>query len=299
LQLAWIGRRGTQLETLGPPGNYRGIDLSADGGRVALHRHDGNGGDVWIMDLSGRATKLTFDATQDNSAPIWSPDGTRIAYATLRNGKWAIFQQPANNTGTDERLVDSDRATVPVSWPSSPDAIVYDIVDAKTLTDLWLLPFTGDRKPVPVVNNPGSQSHGQVSPDGKWLVYQSIESGRNEVYVQQFPSGSGKVQVSTQGGVFPRWRRDGRELFFMSQTSGGKMMAVEVNPSGSAFEAATPTELFDSGYVNISHAVPRYHPYVVSPDGQRFLIPRPVAATGSTELPIVVVENWREELKQR
>src|SRR5262245_24887589 len=298
VQMVWLDRQGKQSETVGPPGNYRGIDLSPDGTRVAAHRHDGNGGDIWITELSrGTTSRFTFDA-QDSSSPVWAPDARRIDHGSFRNGKGGLYQKLSNGTGPEEKLLESDVATLPVSWSPDGQSIVYSVLDPKASTDQWMLPLSGDRKPVPLLHMSFQESHGQVSPNGKWLAYYSNETGRTEVYVQSFPQGTGKWQVSTNGGVFPRWRRDGRELFYMSQALHGKMMAVDVKSSGSAFEATAPKELFDPVYLNLSHAGP-YHTYAVSPDGQRFLIPRSPSTDQQTTAPIVVVLNWMEELKQR
>jgi serine/threonine-protein kinase len=173
--------------------------------------------------------------------------------------------------------------------------------DPKRLVDLWTLPLSGDRTAVPLMMTPFSETHAQVSPDGKWLAYESNETGPPEIYVRPFPTGDSKWQISTGGGLaglFPRWRGDGRELFYMDNASGGKLMAVDVRSSGSAFEAGTPRALFDSGYVNLGNHPGYYHTYDVSPDGQRFLIPRP--ATSTTEVvspPIAVVLNWAEGIR--
>ena len=294
LQMAWFDRQGKQVEAVGPAGNYRGLDLAPDGKRVAAHRHDGNGGDIWVTDLSRSTTsRFTFDASQENASPIWSSDGTRIVYGSIRNRKWGLYQKSANNAGTEERLVESDATTLPMSWSPDGNSIVYEVLDQKTSNDLWVLPLSGDRKPSQLLHTPFTESHGQISPDGKWLAYYSNETGRNEVYVQPFPSGAGKWQISTNGGFFPRWRRDGRELFYMTLASGGKMMAVDVGSSGSTFEAGSPKELFDSPYINLTHAAGAYHTYAVSADGQRFLIPHPPSGdNASVTMPIAVVENW-------
>jgi len=294
LQMAWFDRHGKQVEAVGPPGNYRGVDLAPDGQHVAAHRHDGNGGDIWVTDLArGTTSRFTFDASQENSSPIWSPDGATIAYASVRNGKPGIYRKPANNAGVEERLIEfeSQNPISLMSWSPDGRAIVYDVVDPKTREDLWILPLSGNREPSAFMNTTFNQTKGQISRDGKWIVYTSNETSPNEIYVQSFPAGAGKWQVSTNGGVFPRWRADGRELFYMTVATGGKMIAVEVQSNSSTFEARSPRELFDSSYVNLPHAAP-YQTYAVSADGQRFLIPVPSSVGSDTAFPIAVIENW-------
>jgi len=299
LQMVWVDRQGKAVETVGAEGNYRGIDLAPDGKRIAAHRHDEQGGDVWLSDLSrGTTPRFTFDPSQENASPIWSPDGHAIAFSTVRNGKWSLYQKPSNGAGTEERLVESDIQILPVSWAAGGQALVYVAIDPNTRADLWLLPLSGDRKPVPLLRTPFNESHAQISPDGKLFAYYSDESGLNEIYVRPFPPGVGKWQVSTSGGQFPRWRGDGHELFYMSQISYGKLMAVDVKFTGTTFEAGTPKALFDSGYLNVGHSG-YYHTYAVSQDGQRFLIPRPPAssAAATDSPPIVVVLNWAVGLR--
>ena len=294
LQMVWVDRQGKAVETVGPaqPQNYRGLDLAPDGKRIAAHRHDGQGGDIWITELSrGTTSRFTFDASQDASSPIWSPDGRSIVFGANRGGKWGLYQKPSNGSGNEEKLIESDNQILPMSWAPDGRSLVYWAIDPKTQQDLWLLPVSG--KPSPFANTPFNESHGQISPDGKWLAYHSTESGTSEVYVRPFPAGPGKWQVSTGGGVFARWRGDGRELFYMSSASTGKLMAVDVKSTGTTLEAGTPKALFDTGYINLLHTG-NYHTYAVSPDGQRFLIPRPPASStvDSGSAPIAVVLNW-------
>jgi Tol biopolymer transport system component len=301
--MAWFDRQGKQVEAVGPLGNYRGIDLAPDGRHVAAHRHDGNGGDIWVTDLSRSTTsRFTFDASQENSSPIWSPDGTRIVYASFRGGKSGLYEKLANNAGTEERIFESDNTTVPMSWSPDGSSIVYLVIDPKTGWDLWMLPLSGGATPSPLLRTPFNESHGQISPDGKWLAYYSNETGRTEVYVRPYPRGAGKWQISTNGGVLPRWRRDGRELFFTSNLTGGKMMAVDITSAGTTFEAGTPKELFDSPFIGIQHigilpGSAAYHAFAVSADGQRFLIPHPPSGSTTGLTPIAVVENWAAGLK--
>jgi eukaryotic-like serine/threonine-protein kinase len=301
LQLSWFDRAGKPVETFGTPGAYRGVDVSPDGTRIAVHRHDGKGGDIWLFESARRTmSRFTFDASQDNSAPVWSPDGSRIAYGSLRNGKWGIYLKPGNGIGREELVVEPDLPQVPMGWSLDGKSIVYLVYGRNGSVDQWVLPLAGDWKPVPFFPSPFRQSHSQISPDGNWLAYASNETGRFEIYVRPFPNGEGKWQISTGGGIFPRWRRDGRELFYMGAPSLGKMISVKVNPAGPTFAFGDPTELFDSGYVELGHVGLNYHTYAVSPDGQRFLIPRPVSTGGgeAASAPITVVLNWTAGLKK-
>src|SRR5262249_6920915 len=212
--LAWFDRSGKLIEQVASPGSYRGVDLSPDGKRLALHRHDGNGGDVWVLDLTqGAMSRLTFDSSSDNSTPVWSPDGKRIAFASQRKGKWGIYVKAADGTGNEELLVESGVAKSPTSWSPDGKFLVYTVVDPKGGGDQWIIPLTGDRKPFPLLQN---SFRAQISPDGKWIAYVSAETRRNEIYVTSFPRGEGKWQLSTNGGTLPRWRSDGKELYFMT-----------------------------------------------------------------------------------
>jgi Tol biopolymer transport system component len=303
VQLAWYDRSGKRLETVGPTGNYRGVDLSPDGKRVAVHRHDGNDGDIWVFEPRGTVTRLTFDASQENVSPIWSPDGRFIAYGSTRNGKVGLYRKPSDGTGAEELLVESEIQKIPAAW-SADNHIVYWLYD-KGGVDQWLLSLA-DRKSTPLMNSKFYESHSQISPDSKWIAYVSDQTGRPEIYVRPFPSGEGRWQVSTAGGNFPRWRADGKEMFYFNSTNPGgtaaKVMAVSVQSKGTTFEAATPHELFDSGYYDLPHIGKtgnNYHTYAVSPDGQRFLIPRPAANSADlAPSPITVVLNWTSMLKQ-
>jgi Tol biopolymer transport system component len=203
---------------------------------------------------------------------VWSPDGTQIAYGSLRAGKWAIYRKASNGASDEERLFESDVPVLPDSWSSDGRFIVFSSGDVRASADLWALPLTGDRKPVPILRAPFQESHAQVSPDAKWVAYESNETGRMEIYVRPFPSGAGKWQLSTNGGSWPRWRRDSREVFYMVATSGisgtgisgGKLMSVDVNIRGSTFEVGSPHELCDTGYINFP-STGRYHTFASRP----------------------------------
>ncbi len=223
------------------------MELAPDGKRIALHRHDGNGGDIWMLDSpQGPMSRLTFDATQDNSTPIWSPDGKRIAFGSQRNGKWGLYVKLADGAGNEELLLESYLQKAPMSWSPDGKFIVYSVDDPKTGQDAWVLPLAGDRKPFPILQTPFAQAWQQISPDGKWLAYTSQETGRDEIYIRPFPNGAGKWQISTkEGSSFPRWRQDGKVLFYLGAASGGKVTAVEIRAAGSSIDHGVPRELFD------------------------------------------------------
>ncbi len=303
LQLVWLDRQGKTVETVGPPANYRGVDLAPDGTRIAAHRHDGTGGDVWITEFSrGATSRFTFDASQENASPIWSPDGRDIAYGSRRVGKYGLYRRPSNGAGNEEVLLEpsSLMPLMPMSWSADGKSIVYGTLGTKTRRDMWLLPLNGNRKPVALLDSPFDEARSSLSPDGKWLAYDSNESGRQEIYVRPFPSGAGKWQVSTSGGASPRWRRDGRELFFSGTTVGaaGRLFAADVKAEGPTFVPGAPRELFRVDMLQPPHEP--YHAYAVSADGQRFLFALPVSSLSEPAVPspIAVVLNWVQGLRK-
>ena len=272
--LRWLPRSGNGEEAAAP-GGWAGVDVSPDGKRAAVHRHEGEGGDLWIFETGNTTpSRFTFDASQDNSSPVFSPDGTRLAFSSRRNGKYGIYVKPADNTRAEELLIELERSAMPMSW--SGDRIVYWTRDPKTGGDIWSVSANpaGDNKPVAILQTQADERNPQVSPDGKWIAYSSNETGRSEVYVRPYPEGSGRIQVSVSGGVYPRWRRDGRELYFMNLVILGSMMASEIQTSGASIRREVPRALFQTLYSGEIHEWGESHPYGVSRDGQRFLIPQ-------------------------
>ena len=265
-QLTWFDRTGRQLGTIGPPAAYSVIRLSPDEKRIALQRLDDEKGtfDIWLIELTrGTPTHLTFDPANDLS-PIWSPDGTRIAFASNREGTPNLYQKLSSGAGNDELLFKSGDAKLPNDW--SPDGRYILYQERSPSWDLWVLPLFEERKPVIFLQTDFAESYGRFSPDGRWITYVSNESGKREVYVRGFPASGGQWQISNGGGEQPHWRRDGKELFYVSPDK--ELMAVEVNGSSGTFEAGIPKALFELGI----NSTDRFSDYEVTRDGQRFLV---------------------------
>jgi len=191
---------------------------------------------------------------------------------------------------------------IPQSWAPDGKTIVYQTVAGETGNDLWLLHLDGDRKASPLVTEKGNQVLGQISPDGKWLAYQSSETSRNEIYVVPFPSPAGiKYQVSNNSGRAPRWRHDSRELIYIDDQR--VFWSVDIHASGSKLDPGLPKSLFNSSLLFPAHPGGAYFPFAVSGDGQRFVVQYPASSTPVAEnpgtFPIVVVLNWLQDLKQR
>lgn len=239
-------------------------------------------------------TRFTFDPAIDNNA-VWSPDGNRVAFRSNRSGPFDLYERTASGTGVDQPLLTSPQFKMPLDWSPDGRFLLYHTV--ATSTDLWALPLTGDRKPFPVVQTPFTERNGQFSRDGRWVAYDSNESGRYEVYVQPFPGPGGKWQMSTTGGVTPRWRRDGRELFYVAPDGAIMAAPVRISTDGRALERGVPTRLFRVPIVfggsppdNVKQQ------YDVTPDGQRFLIN--VSSEEASVAPITVVLNWTAALEK-
>ncbi len=317
-QLDWIDRGGRVLDTPGPAGIYRGIEASPDGKRIAAHRHAAAGGDIIVIEPRGSTTSLTFDASRHNSSPIWSPNGDRIAYAALAKGKWGLYQNLSSGSGTEELLYESELPKAPMSWSPDGKRIVFWTNDPKNGGDLWVLTLE-DKKAAPLISSPFNETRGQISPDGKWIAYTSNSTGRNEVYVQPFPAGSGRYQISFHGGDWPRWRGDGKELFYHAIATapdapsanslfrGGSLLSAAVTVKGGVFEPESPKEIVRTLGVNEPHSGGDYQMYAVSADGKRILTFQLVTASGAAPgdtggaeppLSITVATNWAAALKK-
>ena len=291
-ELVWFDRDGKRLESVGEPADYDHPRLSHDGRRLAVVVTDNQTSDtdIWLYDLPRRTkTRFTFGPAI-NIFPVWSPDDTRIVFASNRNGIHGLYQRLTSGAGGDELLLDSKTsARYPTDW-SAEGRIAFQFYDtkAKTGVDLGVL-SVADAKPVTLLSTPFEEWAPEFSPDGRWLAYCSTESGKFEVYVQAFPGPGGKWQVSTGGGVFPRWRRDGKEIFYLGADK--KLMAAEVK-AGSGFEVGTPRVLFQT-QVKWSDFGRQYD---VSLDGSRFLV-NTLVDEGKTEA-VTIVQNWTAALRK-
>jgi len=292
-QMVWFDRKGVKLGTIGEAGVYTNPALSPDGTKVAVGLLDPkvNTRDIWVYHLKrGTGSRLTFDPA-DDLAPAWSPDGSRIMFTSTRKGQRDIYQKPANGLGTTELVFESKQQAKSINdW--SPDGR-YAIYDTTNLHNLWTLPLFGERTPFAFVQGSFDAKSAQFSRNGRFVAYRSNETGRYEVYVQTFPEHGGKWQVSTSGGIEPTWRRDGKELFYLGPDN--KVMAVDVKTDPAQFEAGVPKPLFQVQLIG-GGGVWRNR-YVVSPDGQRFLMLVPAAEAKPS--PITVVVNWPALLKKQ
>jgi len=291
-QLAWFDRSGKQVATLGGMDAAAfNLELSPDGRRVALDRLTNTNRDVWLMDAArGVPSRFTVDANSD-IMPVWSPDGERIIFTSNRDRNFALYQKASSGAGRDEVLFESDASKYPQDVSQDGRFLLFRSPSPKTGIDLWALPLTGDRKPFPVAQASFEEREGQFSPDAKWMAYQSNETGRFEIYVQAFPQAGGKWRVSTGGGTQPRWRRDGKEMFYIGLD--GKLMAVPIRLGArdQGVEAGTPLALFATRLQVGVVAVTQKQQYAVSPDGQRFLMNRDTEDT--TTPPATLILNWK------
>jgi serine/threonine protein kinase len=291
-QLLWYERDGKQTTVVGAPALYAQIQLSPNGERLATAIFDLQTGspEIWIYELSRDVPiRFTFDPDFDAS-PIWSPDGSRIVCRSSRKGHYDLYQKVSSGAGSDEILLESEENTTPSSWSADGRFIAYINANVKgnTQNDIWILPTFGDVKSFPFLQTRANEIDAQFSPDGSWIAYVSDESGTNQVYIAPFPTPGGKWQVSRGGGAEPRWRGDGKEIFFLSPDN--KLMAVALNAKESNLEVGNSQPLFDVHPAN----PPGYH-YDVTSNGKRFLVD---TTKDGNSAPLALVVNWTADLKR-
>jgi Tol biopolymer transport system component len=294
VELTWFDRSGNRLSTLGPAAQFSNPALSPDGKWIATGRRDTQGGrDLWIFDFGrGTNTRLTFDPA-DELNPAWSPDGKQIAFTGTSRHHRDIYVMDAHGTRAPELLLESATDKNVEQWSPDGKYLVYNSGTSQGAPqNLYVLPLFGDHKPIVMLTSPFISDMGQISPNGKWLAYRSNESGTSEVYVLAFapndPAARRKWRISTDGGMEPQWRADGKELFYLN---GSTLMSVDIKGDGRELEAGLPKVLFDTILTsNITR-----NRYTVSRDGQRFLMVTMPKDQVHPEIHVLV--NWEATLR--
>jgi serine/threonine-protein kinase len=286
--LVWVDRTGKEEPISAPPRAYEHPRLSPDGTHVLLS----SGGDLSIWDLRhATLTRLTLDPDH-GSFPVWTPDGRHVVFTTKRNLWW----QAADGSGKAERLTTSENAQFPTGVAPDGSALLFYEITPTMGRDLFQLSLDGAHRVTPLLQTKFDERNGIVSPDGRWLAYDSDSSGQFEVYVRPFPNvGGGQWQVSTTGGARPLWARSGKELFYASPD--GSLLTVSAESNGALWHAGAPKKLLDGRYFTGGGTLSRT--YDVVRDGQRFLmIKGPGTDAGTTPPALIVVQHWDEELKR-
>jgi Tol biopolymer transport system component len=299
-QLSWFDRNGRRISNVGQPGDYADIQLSADDRRVAVTRVESRTAvsNILTIDLaSGVASPLTFEPYV-NAQPIWSPDGNELVFRSQSEIPAPMFRRAASGAGRGamilrprEALSEAGPNVFPTDWSRDGRFILFHGSFPQTGYDVWVLPMTGDRKPRPLVRTNGDDLLGRFSPDSRYVAYSSDESGRSQVYVQSFPEGDGRWQISADGGAEPRWRADGHELYFIAADR--RLMAAPVSTTAS-FQHGAPVPLFQTRISTFAN--PFRTSYAVARDGQRFLINTPADNTPTPSITVLV--NWTGLLKK-
>jgi serine/threonine protein kinase len=291
--LKWADRSGNVVERINSPGIVMNAALSPDGRRVAWF----NAGDIWLYDLTSRTpSRFTFDRANDFAA-IWSPDARRIVFGSNRSGVFDLYVKDATGAGSDELLLSTPEPKLPTDWSSDGKFVLFRSLNPKTTFDIWALSMA-DRKPVPIARTPFEERDGQFSPDGKWIAYQSNESGRFEAWVRPFPASGSDVkpderwQFTTGGATQVRWGHDGKEIFYVAPDGHLMAMPVSVEPGGRAVSHGAPVSLFQVGVQPYSGgtALPWY---VISRDSQRFLTT--TFPQSLSNIPIRLLLNWHPQ----
>jgi serine/threonine protein kinase len=298
--LAWFDRSGKALGTMGPP-DENGLSsptLSPDGSRAAVHRIVEGNVDIWLVD-DVRSARLTFDAALDRY-PIWSSN-ERVVFDSDRTGTRSLYQKASSGAGAEDRLVESPQDKLANDWSPDGRFLLFQSIDPQTGRDLWVLPTEGSGKPWVFLKTAFSERFGQFSPDGRWVAYMSNESGREEIWVRPFAKrpadveskqAGGQWQVTTAGGAFPRWRADGKELYYIGPV--GQMMAVPITATGGTLASGASVTLFPTRIWGGGTETGIGRQYDVTRDG-RFLIN---SVLDDVSAPITLLQHWQPDLKR-
>lgn len=287
-----VDRHGDSAEQIGPVAPYGSFALSPDNSRLAYEMlsDQQNIADIWVRDLKRNvASRLTF-GSGINGWPIWNHDGTKVLFTSNRTaGRFCVMQRNANGTGTEEVILANDSLDVSAT-DASLDGSRLVLSIASNNEDLWIY-STATGKTDPLLSQPYSEQRGVFSPDGRFLAYQSNETREAEIYIRELGPTGGKWQISTEHGRCPKWRADGKELYYT--TYDYDFMAVPISYD-KGLEIGTPVKLFNYRYVFSGTST--LYPYAPTSDGKRFYILSPTDQSGSSEF--VIVQNWLEELKK-
>jgi Tol biopolymer transport system component len=286
VQLLWLDRSGKQVGIVADKlTNLQGARLAPQGDRIALQIDSGMN-DIWVLDLvRGVRTRLTFGPVA-NSNPVWSPDGKWIAHLSKRGDHFDIYRKQSDGSNGEELLVSSDTSILPDSWAHDGKSLVYTKHYSSDHQEIWVVPTQGEHNSRMVIPR---GSHGDLSPDGRWLAYQSGESGSFEIYVVPLGGGQGKWQVSSDGGMAPRWSSDGKELYYFETSASGTIFAVPVKDAGGALQFGAAQPLV-TGWTILTGPL-----YDVSPDGKKILLDRIVQQVSPS---ITVITNFPSILKK-
>jgi dipeptidyl aminopeptidase/acylaminoacyl peptidase len=277
-QLTWFDRAGRALGTLGDPGSLSDPELAPDGARALAQ--------TYLID----GIRTTPQTARPSLKAIWSPDGQRLVFGSVQDGRIHLFQKAAMGPGDDDAqpLFKSDPNTVPSDWSPDGRYVIFNSLDSRDAMDLWVLPMAGEPAPVAWLKTRFIERGGQFSPDGRFVVYQSNESGRFEIYIRSFagamPASGAKWQVSQAGGVAPRWSADGGEIYYLAPD--GSLMAVPIAMERNQPSAGKPVALFQTR-IKGGGTSPNDQQYDVAPDG-RFLI----NVVNTDDAPITIIQNW-------
>lgn len=285
-ELIWFDRTNKPIGKLGDLSPYNSFSLSPDGKSATVAVSNQMVSNVWLYEVArGLKTPFTFGPAQTRG-PVWSPDGGTVFFTSNRKGHFDLYRKASSGAGSEELLVESNLDKTPTSISPDGRFLLYHSVDPKTKQDIWVLPLDGSQKRFAFLQGEFNEVNAQFSPDGRWVAYQSDESGRSEIYVTPFPSPSGKRQISTLGGRLPKWRR--KEVFYLSLDN--RLIVSEVNVNGDALQIGAARPLFEirpGGPGNV---------YDVSADGQRFLVN--MAVEQQITAPLILVLNWTADLKK-
>lgn len=290
-ELIWLDRSGKKVGEVPGPEAYVSPRISPDGKKL-LYTLVSPYYEVWSYDMAPSVkTRLTFGSTSGRASlsAVWYPDGQRIAFTSLRSGKFGFYQRAADGSGSEDLLLEENSYVKYVNdWSPDGKFLVFQQAPLGT-NEIWVLPLAGERKPFPLLQAQSPAFVSAFSPNGKWLSYCSSESGEQKIYVVSFPGPGGKWQVSPGGGCYPRWRRDGKELFYLSADN--KIVAAEVRGDTSSFAVGTVNPLFETRVYRSA-----FGGFDVTADGQRFIV---AYEPGQPNVAITLVENWDAELKKK